>query len=291
MTEAERPLVRFGDDNDHVEHLQQLLIAHGATIIADGDFGPKTLAAVRTFQEATGLLVDGKVGSLTWGVLEAEQGAVVATSIEWSGAVDDASERDEEPPKPDFKPIVGNHGRQAVFGKFKYAPAPTAGNLEGIRFKDDWPDRNIVTIEIPELKLIQGVEHQGRIIGAGPKSGKVSVHRMVAKQIQGLWRMWGEEGLIEETILTWAGLWNPRFIRITKKMHEAGIKPTVLSNHSFATAFDINAPWNGFGREPARRGERGCVWDLVPIAHEFGFYWGGHFKRKDGMHFEVAKVL
>jgi hypothetical protein len=29
----------------------------------------------------------------------------------------------------------------------------------------------------------------------------------------------------------------------------------------------------------------------VPVAHKFGFYWGGHFSRRDGMHFEIAKVM
>ncbi|PYN75607.1 MAG: hypothetical protein DMD96_27450 [Candidatus Rokuibacteriota bacterium] len=28
----------------------------------------------------------------------------------------------------------------------------------------------------------------------------------------------------------------------------------------------------------------------VPIAQEHGFYWGDHFSRCDGMHFEVARV-
>jgi hypothetical protein len=30
--------------------------------------------------------------------------------------------------------------------------------------------------------------------------------------------------------------------------------------------------------------------ELVPIAHRHGFYWGGHFSQRDGMHFEVAQV-
>jgi hypothetical protein len=38
-------------------------------------------------------------------------------------------------------------------------------------------------------------------------------------------------------------------------------------------------------------GEHGCLLELVPIANEHGFYWGGHFSRKDGMHFEIAKIL
>jgi hypothetical protein len=33
------------------------------------------------------------------------------------------------------------------------------------------------------------------------------------------------------------------------------------------------------------------VRELVEIANEWGFYWGGHFTRKDGMHFEIAKIL
>jgi hypothetical protein len=35
----------------------------------------------------------------------------------------------------------------------------------------------------------------------------------------------------------------------------------------------------------------GCLLDLVPAANKFGFYWGDHFTRRDGMHFEVAKLV
>ncbi|NRA35694.1 MAG: M15 family metallopeptidase, partial [Polyangiaceae bacterium] len=36
----------------------------------------------------------------------------------------------------------------------------------------------------------------------------------------------------------------------------------------------------------------GSVRELVTIAEEHGFYWGGFFStRPDGMHFEAAKVL
>ena len=91
------------------------------------------------------------------------------------------------------------------------------------------------------------------------------------------------EGLgLLDRVLTWGGLWAPRFIRGSK---------SVLSNHCFASAFDINVPWNGLGRDTAPTGKRGSVWELVELAHEYGFYWGGHFQRKDGMHFEVARLL
>lgn len=74
----------------------------------------------------------------------------------------------------------------------------------------------------------------------------------------------------------------PRFVRGSR---------TTLSNHSWGTAFDINYAWNCLGALPALRGEKGSVRELVPIAHRHGFYWGGHFSRRDGMHFEVARVL
>ena len=47
-------------------------------------------------------------------------------------------------------------------------------------------------------------------------------------------------------------------------------------------------------------GQIGCVRELVPIANECGFYWGGHFGKEvngkmvgrlDGMHFEIAKII
>ena len=73
----------------------------------------------------------------------------------------------------------------------------------------------------------------------------------------------------------------PRFVRGSR---------TILSNHSFGTAFDINVPWNLLGSVPALVGQKGSVRELVPIANQNGFYWGGHFPRKDGMHFSIAKL-
>jgi peptidoglycan hydrolase-like protein with peptidoglycan-binding domain len=58
-------LIQQGEYDGCVVELQNLLNQHGAGVSVDGDFGPGTLAAVRTFQSQTGLAVDGVVGPMT----------------------------------------------------------------------------------------------------------------------------------------------------------------------------------------------------------------------------------
>lgn len=57
-------IVKKGSKGRWVKHAQQLL---GVSV--DGDFGPKTDAAVRALQKKHNLTVDGKVGAATWKVL------------------------------------------------------------------------------------------------------------------------------------------------------------------------------------------------------------------------------
>lgn len=71
------PLVESGDHDHLTRTLQDLLDAHGATLVIDGAFGPNTEAAVRHFQHRKGLVVDGIVGAKTWAalILNVEQGS------------------------------------------------------------------------------------------------------------------------------------------------------------------------------------------------------------------------
>lgn len=58
---------------DDVKELQTLLDKHGFPCgEIDGVFGPATDKAVKSFQNANGLTVDGKVGEKTWAALHAE---------------------------------------------------------------------------------------------------------------------------------------------------------------------------------------------------------------------------
>lgn len=58
-------LLKEGDKGDAVKSIQALLNEKGYNIIADGHFGPKTTQAVKNFQKANNLNVDGVVGAGT----------------------------------------------------------------------------------------------------------------------------------------------------------------------------------------------------------------------------------
>lgn len=230
----------------------------------DDDFGEMTHKATKKFQKANGINDDGVVGRQTYGIAISQGFNTIILR----------DENDEKanwyPPKPDFEPLIGNASREKLFGKFKYEATPTSQNPEKITILDDWKSKNIEKVSLPAL--------------AEALDGKYSTmywHKSTVHQLVGFFEAIHKEGLHKQ-IISYAGSYHPRFIRGSRK---------TLSNHSWGTAFDINAPQNWLNREPARIGQKGCLLELVPIANEFGFYWGGHFTRKDGMHFEIAKIL
>lgn len=69
---ASPPSLKRGDNSPDVARLQELLSRKGFVVGVDGDFGLKTYQAVRAYQAANvdeeghPLVVDGKVGPLTW---------------------------------------------------------------------------------------------------------------------------------------------------------------------------------------------------------------------------------
>ncbi|MBM9507804.1 peptidoglycan-binding protein [Streptomyces sp. KK5PA1] len=66
---ASWPTVQQGQSGERVKTVQYLLNAHGSALTVDGSFGPATDTAVRSFQSAHGLSVDGVVGPQTWQAL------------------------------------------------------------------------------------------------------------------------------------------------------------------------------------------------------------------------------
>lgn len=69
---VELTVLKKGAKGDSVKALQTLLIGYGYSCGkygADGDFGSATLKAVKAYQKANCLTVDGEVGPATWGKL------------------------------------------------------------------------------------------------------------------------------------------------------------------------------------------------------------------------------
>jgi hypothetical protein len=210
---------------------------------ADGDFGPRTLAAFLALADRDAM-TEAQRDTLPDGV-------DLDTSAKPAGARS-----------------LTNAERIARFGSFAFETAPVPGMLEAIRITSRSPEFKIAEVHLPQLVGVQGF----------PKSGKVLFHAGAAGQLVALVHAWDEAGLLGK-VLSWGGSYVPRYVRGSK---------TSLSNHSWGTAFDINAAWNGLGKEPVKAGATGSVRELVSIAYKLGFYWGGWFPRPDGMHFEVG---
>lgn len=232
----------------------------------DNDFGQRTHDATVAFQKRYKLHDDGIVGASTYGK---------AMSLGFAVEILEMREEDDiqsthYPTKPNFPPLTSNSQREKLFGKFEYQPNPSKLNPEGIKIIGDWVSKNIVKVNLPALSK-----------ATGGKYGSMQWHKSAEEQLVKFFETLEKENL-HTRILSYAGAFYPRYVRGSK---------SVLSNHSWGTAFDINVPQNGLNRTPALVGQKGCVRELVPIANEFGFYWGGHFSRKDGMHFEIAKII
>jgi len=58
-----------GANGNHVRALQTALNKHSAGLAVDGDFGSVTNSAVRAYQSANRLVVDGNAGAITWRAL------------------------------------------------------------------------------------------------------------------------------------------------------------------------------------------------------------------------------
>ena len=79
-----KPTLRKGDSGAYVVLMQSELIQRGyscGSTGADGKFGTNTEKAVRAFQSASGLVVDGICGDKTWEALESTDVALYTVHI------------------------------------------------------------------------------------------------------------------------------------------------------------------------------------------------------------------
>ena len=173
------------------------------------------------------------------------------------------------PPRPDFPQLMDRNGaREKALGRIEWRRAK--GDF--VTITNGWERDNIIAIQVPQLVNIKG--------GQG---GKLQFHKLAAEQFKRLWAAWEAAGL-----LGFVKTFNGSFVARTIRMN-----PKALSNHAYGSAFDINADTNGLMRIAALVGQPGSVRELVPIANDHGFFWGGHWNydgkgASDGMHFEWA---
>lgn len=254
-------VIRLGSTGSSVTRWQYFLRGQEFQIDATGTFDPATDTATRQFQTLAGLKADGVVGNQT---------LTRAGSLSFE-LVNDAAEPDSGyPARPNFASL-GPAAAQTKFGPLEYSPAAPGQSLEQIQITNNFEAANLIFVNVPELVGVNGSRDDG----------KVQIHTAASAAFVALWKSWATAGVLGQ-VLTFHGVFNPRFVKSEAKERR-------LSNHAFAVAFDINAKWNALGVEPARRGMKGCLYDLVPIANQHKFFWGGHYKnRRDGMHFEYV---
>jgi hypothetical protein len=253
--------IKMGAQGEATADWQYFLLGQGLYKgEVNGDFDKATDKATKAFQTLHKLSpVDGWVGRDTYAV----------AMQHGYDPLDYTLAPLREPALPPFSPLTSQQ-RDKLFGKILFKDSPTKTDKEAVTITNGW-SKNITKVSIPQLVGLPGAANLKNFF----------FHEKVAVQVQVLFQAWEDEGL-KHLLLGFGGSWVPRYIRGSR---------SVLSSHAWGTAFDINVQWNQRGVEPARAGTVGSVRELVATAHKHGFYWGGHFGRPDGMHFEVAKLL
>ena len=127
-----------------------------------------------------------------------------------------------------------------------------------------WSSANLSFCEVaPTLKAFP--------IKKGSTSRGFYCHKLLVAVFQAVFEEIVLSGLTDE-IKTFDGCFNIRKIRGSS---------TTMSLHSWAIAIDLNYKGNELGNKNPEMNR-----DVVKIFEKNGFYWGGNFNRKDGMHFE-----
>ena len=283
-------LLSRGGDNviAEVQRWQYFLLKQGITQAGaiDGDFGHGTEEGTKFFQVRCGVPATGQLDETT---------LAAARSLNYKVVPDDYYATRAGPDFPAEPANLGspsNASRNQVFECFRFIQKPRSmrpddeavvlrGTCDGA--SPDWTAKNIVRIEVPQLRFARGA------------SGSVRCHRLAAPIIARLFQAWEQEDLLH-LIISYEGAFVPRYKRGQAPEGEGGhgeklsTEVSALSNHSFGSAFDINFSDNQLGRRPALCGRRGSTRELVAAANSLGVFWGGHFSNPDGMHFEVARV-
>ena len=132
-----------------------------------------------------------------------------------------------------------------------------------------WGDPTIVTNELKYMTVWDVPAHLE--IGVIPK--RLYCNKIIVAPLSQAFTNLIDREFVKE-LKTFDGCFNVR--------RKRGLKS--LSLHSWGIAVDVNAAWNGLGKEPTlSEGFIKCFTDA-------GFEWGGTWKRPDGMHFQLNNI-
>lgn len=132
-----------------------------------------------------------------------------------------------------------------------------------------WGDPAIVENELKYMTVWDIPAHLE--IGVIPK--KLYCNKLIVAPLIQAFTNLIDRGFVKE-LKTWDGCFNVRRKRGLKSM----------SLHSWGIAIDVNAAWNGLGKDPVLSKE------FVQCFTDAGFDWGGTWTRKDGMHFQLKTI-
>lgn len=125
-----KPNLQYGDDNSYVSKCQELLMKLGYSIgvkAPTGYFGSNTLAAVKLFQSANKLEIDGIVGPKTWATLFSDK----AVKYVAPAATTTSSKSDEETIWDFLYAKLGNaYGAAGMMGNLQAESALRSTNLQ-----------------------------------------------------------------------------------------------------------------------------------------------------------------
>jgi len=129
------------------------------------------------------------------------------------------------------------------------------------KYGDPTKESNMILWDVPaELE-----------IGIIPK--KIYCNKDMVKPLEQAFKNLIQRNHVKE-LKTWDGCFNIRQKRGLSSM----------SLHSWGIAIDVNAAWNSLNKTPT------LSTGFVKCFTDVGFDWGGTWTRKDGMHFQLAKI-
>ena len=126
---GEHSLLRFPAAGHEVKQLQAQLVAQGFLDKATGQFDKATEEAVKAYQAAKGLQVDGIVGQQTWGSFNGESNPPGAWMLKQRAAIDPGSTFDPRQQNPTAPGAPINNVNSVDLG-------PASGNSRGEQILD-----------------------------------------------------------------------------------------------------------------------------------------------------------